>query len=74
MITLLERSAPGPTEKGKMKNVTTKVWKKTHRLAKVIASILDITMVELFHEAIVKYGEDKRVMDLLLKQLDEEEE
>lgn len=52
------------------KNVTTKIWKKTHRLAKIVASILQITMVELFHEAILEYAENRRVLNLLKRELE----
>lgn len=55
------------------KNVTTKIWKKTHRVAKIVASILEITMVELFHEAILKYAEDNRVLQMLAEQLEKDD-
>lgn len=42
--------------------VTTKIWKVTHRLAKIIASVLDKSMLEVFNEALLYYAKERNVL------------
>jgi len=55
------------------KTVTTKIWIKTHRLAKAIAGVLQHSMLQVVHDALVAYAEKKDILNYLAEMLREGE-
>jgi len=54
--------------------VTTKIWKKTHTLAKTMASAMQVSMVWLVHQALLEYAKKYGVADMILRQLKGDDE
>ena len=54
--------------------VTTKIWKKTHTLAKTMASAMQVSIVWLVHQALLEYGRKYGVADMILRRLKGEDE